>query len=121
MATCTRRRDFFTLTRGLLGDGGHFLALSDVIHLVVKRRVETRALAPDDPITRPLRKIIVPCSLAGQLLRALHDDYITAAALFPGYDGVVRSLQVEALWDRPSGDMRALIAERAEVKRRWDL
>lgn len=47
-----------------------------------------------------LAKHTLPASEAPRLLRALALEGVTAATLFPGYDGVVQSLKDRVLWDR---------------------
>jgi hypothetical protein len=46
-----------------------------------------------------LYKHTLPVSEAAQLLRSLSLEGVTAATLFPGYDGVVQSLKDRWLWD----------------------
>lgn len=46
----------------------------------------------------PLFKVLLPSSEAGRLLALLARHNITAATMFPGYDGVVRALAERALW-----------------------
>ena len=45
-----------------------------------------------------LRRMILPVSEAPRLLRLLGEEGITGAALFPGPNGVVRSMRERALW-----------------------
>jgi hypothetical protein len=44
-------------------------------------------------------KLTLPQSQAGRLLRLLALDGVSAATVFPGYAGVVTSLEEEALWE----------------------
>ena len=48
-----------------------------------------------------LRKITLPKSEAGKLLRLLSYYDVTAAELFPGPAGVVRALRQSRWWDQP--------------------
>ena len=43
----------------------------------------------------------LPSSEAGRVLRLLYQEGISAATLFPGYQGVADSLAERALWDKP--------------------
>ncbi|HEX6133836.1 MAG TPA: FRG domain-containing protein [Longimicrobiales bacterium] len=47
-----------------------------------------------------LRRLDVPVSQAGVLLRLLHDEGVGAVHLFPDLEGVVRGIQERSLWDR---------------------
>jgi hypothetical protein len=46
----------------------------------------------------PLFKLVLPASESGRLLRLLARHGITAATMFPGYDGVVRALDERTFW-----------------------
>lgn len=48
-----------------------------------------------------LRRLTLPHSEAPKLLRLLANEGITGASMFPGADGVVRSMREESWWDRP--------------------
>lgn len=45
--------------------------------------------------------LTLPTNQAGALLRLLHQEGISAATMFPGYQGVADSLAERALWDQP--------------------
>jgi hypothetical protein len=45
--------------------------------------------------------ITLPIAETGKLLRLLHHEGISAATLFPGYQGVADSLAEKAWWDKP--------------------
>jgi hypothetical protein len=55
-----------------------------------------------------LCKFILPTTEAKQLLRLLALEGMTAARLFPGYRGVVESMEDERLWDPPKSDTGAI-------------
>ncbi len=48
-----------------------------------------------------LRKLTLPIAEAPKLMRLLSYEGVTAAALYPGYDGIVESMREEGFWDRP--------------------
>lgn len=48
-----------------------------------------------------LVQVTVPCAEAPKLLRLLAYEGVDGAALFPGADGVVRSMRERVLWDKP--------------------
>lgn len=60
-------------------------------HFVAERKHETKL-----PV---MRKFSLPHSCAPKLLRLLSHEGVGGATMFPGYDGVVRSLRERALWD----------------------
>jgi len=62
------------------------------VETIVARR------ADDGP---ELRRLTLPHAEAPKLLRLLASEGITGASMFPGADGVVRSMREESLWDRP--------------------
>lgn len=52
------------------------------------------------PAAQPvLWKLVLPLSCAGEALRRLRYERVSATHLFPGYDGVVEGLRERALWD----------------------
>lgn len=55
--------------------------------------------APAHPGLRPLKRFCLPTAQAGRLLCLLSLEHIDAAALFPGVDGIVRSIGERMLWD----------------------
>ena len=48
-----------------------------------------------------LRRLTLPHAEAPNLLRLLASEGITGASMFPGADGVVRSMREESVWDQP--------------------
>lgn len=56
----------------------------------IYKTINSRLTRPDH---KPIRLFTLPCSQARHLLRILADEDVTAAKLFPGYDGVVKSLK----------------------------
>jgi hypothetical protein len=62
------------------------------------------AIMPDDPQRELFRKIVIPASLKAVFLRKLRSMNITANALFPGLDGLGRSLEefIQILGSDPS-------------------
>ncbi len=48
----------------------------------------------------PLRRLTLPISEAGKLLRLLSYEGITGASMFPGADGVVKAMRETMMWDR---------------------
>jgi hypothetical protein len=51
------------------------------------------------PMLPVMRKLTLPHSEARRLLRLLALDGVNAATVFPGYGGVVASLEEERLWE----------------------
>jgi hypothetical protein len=49
--------------------------------------------------TPTLRRLTLPTPEAPQLLRLLSEEGINGASMFPGADGVVRSMRESALWE----------------------
>jgi hypothetical protein len=47
-----------------------------------------------------MRKLTLPISQSPRLLRLLADEGIDASTMFPGYDGIVKSMTEETLWSR---------------------
>ena len=47
------------------------------------------------------QRLTLPATEAPKLLRLLAYEGVTGASLFPGADGVVKSMRERALWDRP--------------------
>lgn len=48
----------------------------------------------------PLRRMMLPLTEAGRLLRLLAEEGIDGASMFPGADGAVRAMRERALWAR---------------------
>ena len=65
--------------------------------LIAERAGELRRAPTSGPV---LRRLSLPIEQAGEALRRLRYERISATHLFPGYDGVVEGIQERALWDQ---------------------
>jgi FRG domain len=67
------------------------------------RKVRTEQPALAQRVSTPwMRKVTAPRLCAPRLLRLLSYSGINGSSMFPGYEGVVKRLREEALWDRAS-------------------
>ncbi len=48
-----------------------------------------------------MRRLSLPHTEAPKLLRLLSYEGVTGGSMFPGYDGIVRSIREQVRWDRP--------------------
>jgi hypothetical protein len=83
----------------LWGEGGHTMTLDKFVELLAERRgreLEKSGVSP--PV---MRRLTAPRSCAPRLLRLLSYEGIDGSSMFPGYEGVVRSLKEHVLWDKP--------------------
>ena len=64
---------------------------------LIAERARERTLAP--PKSPVLHRLSLPLSQAGEALRRLRYERVSATHLFPGYDGVVEGIRERALWD----------------------
>lgn len=97
------------------GENAHRLPVDDFVRLAVTAATTWKYepwdnLEGRNPnlIARPImRRLLLPQIEAPRLLRLLANEGVTGATMFPGYDGVVRGLREEALWDVRSHSRRA--------------
>lgn len=82
------------VTRGLSPDASPEVPPLD--KLIGARPPEAWDRISERPV---LRKLTLPISEAGKLLRLLNDDHVSATHLFPGIDGVARGLSERRYWD----------------------
>jgi hypothetical protein len=81
----------------LHGEKAHSLCLENYIQLVAEQYAPS-ALACAEPY---LRRLTAPQSSASRLLRLLSYEGVEGASMFPGNEGVVRSMQERGRWDEP--------------------
>ncbi len=96
------------------GENAHRLAVDEIISRMAvaaesweyKRWHDDQGRNPK-LIGRPvMRRITVPQSEAAKLLRLVAHEGVTGATMFPGYEGVIRALREDGLWDNPLGGRR---------------
>jgi hypothetical protein len=76
-------------------DEAHFPPLN----WLLEQRLEEHAQRSGDMRSPIVRKLVLPMSESGRLLRLLADDWISATHLYPGLPGVVEGLREHAFWD----------------------
>lgn len=106
----------FRIVRPPRSTNRNLLAQSGAFSLVVTQGVSPDASAEVPPLDRLIaarppeawdrlsdqpvfRKLTLPVTAAGRLLRLLNDDHVSATFLFPGIDGVARGLSERRYWD----------------------
>jgi hypothetical protein len=81
----------------LWGEDAHLLTLDEYVERVAEvQAVQLEKAGVEPPI---MWRLSAPRSCAPRLLRLLSYDGIDGSSMFPGYEGVVRSLKERALWD----------------------
>jgi hypothetical protein len=101
-------------------DPGILPPLEGVVHDKVPPALASARSARPSPC---LRRLDLPQSEAGTLLRLLADDHVSATQLFPGLDGVVRGIRERSLWDVPKfppGGWTAMMLATLEEQRRGE-
>jgi hypothetical protein len=89
-----------TLWTGCLGDGSLFLLPSIPVEELAKDPKKASSMpALQDP---SLRKLVISSTHARTILRYLAADGVSAATVFPGYKGVVESLEERRRWQSPA-------------------
>lgn len=58
-----------------------------------------RQAVPNASVRPYIHKVTLPAVEAPRLLRLLHEEFINAAVIDPGYEGVVEALNEQDLWD----------------------
>jgi hypothetical protein len=82
----------------LRGDDAHAKTVDGLAReLVAKPAIWHAHRQPALPV---MRRFLLPSTEAPKLLRLLSYEGVTAATVFPGYEGVVLAMQERALWDR---------------------
>jgi hypothetical protein len=88
----------FTVLDDILRTGDDDSAFPSLNDLISQRRRDW--IAEHGQAGPPvLRRLELPCSEAGKLLRLLSFEWISATQVYPGLDGVVQGLRERALWD----------------------
>jgi len=85
---------FFTLDRLATSE----VHLEDRLSNIMRKN---REYLQEHEIKTILYKITLPYFQAPALLRRLATEGISAASIYPGYDGVLKSLQETTMWDLP--------------------
>jgi hypothetical protein len=88
----------------LHGEKAHAMRLEEYVELLPQER--TAELEKTGVVLPLMRRLSAPQSCAPKLLRLLSYDGIDGSSMFPGYDGVVRSLRERVLWDKPEEEKR---------------
>ncbi len=66
---------------------------------LMRARLEEAAQAGREIRSPPLRKLELPISEAGALLRLLSAEWVSASSIYPGMRGVVEAIRERGLWD----------------------
>ena len=90
------------------GENAHSLPVDDFVRLAAvaattweyKAWHNLRGMNPNLILRPIMRHLLLPQREAPKLLRLLANEGVTGATMYPGYDGVVRGLREEALWDQ---------------------
>jgi hypothetical protein len=65
---------------------------------LLRQRMQKRIDDGSHFMSLPIRKLVLPCSEAGELLELLANEWVSGTYLYPGLQGVVRGMRERAAW-----------------------